>query len=83
MIDFDFDCFQELCKEIKATLKQECLKVEEMFNKALNEEVDDIEGDFITKIKLLNDVLVEFYLFELENGKAIRDCVEKSGVPRQ
>ena len=49
MIDFDFDCFQELCKEIKSTLRQECLKFEEMFNKALNEEVDDIEGDFIKK----------------------------------
>ena len=83
MIDFDFDCFQELCKEIKAKLKKECLKVEEMFNKALNEEVDDIEGDSKIKTSLLNDVLVEFYLFELENGKAIRDCVEKSGVPRQ
>ena len=83
MINFDFDCFQELCKEIKATLKQECLKVEEMFNKALYEEADDIEGDFITKISLLNDVLVEFYRYELENGKSIRYCVEKSGVPRQ
>lgn len=54
-----------------------------MFNKALNEEVDDIEGNTITKIDLLSDVLVKFYRFEEENGRAIVDCVEKSGVPRQ
>ena len=83
IIDFDFDCFQELCKEIKAKLKQECLKVEEMFNKALYEEVDDIEGDFIKKNELLKNVLVNFYHSELENGKSIVGCVEKSGVPRQ
>ena len=54
-----------------------------MFNKAIDEEVDVIKGDFRAKHQLLKDVLVKFYSFELENGEAIRDCVEKFRVPRQ
>ena len=46
-------------------------------------EVVNMEEDLSTKINLLKDVLVEFSHFELENGRAIQDCVEKFKVPRQ
>ena len=54
-----------------------------MFNKAIEKEVDVIKEDPTAKAQLLKDVLVKFYRFELENGKAIRDCVERFRVPRQ
>ena len=54
-----------------------------MFNKAIDEEVDTMNDDFIAKNQLLKDVLVKFYRFELENGQAIRDCVEKFRIPVQ
>jgi len=54
-----------------------------LFNQAIETELNTLENNPYAKSNFIDSARVEFYEFEKENGKAIRDCVEKFGVHLQ